>query len=101
MRGKWGHLGYANIRIERKEYRNVKDTLAGREVIRGRDVKEVIQVGGGGLSEVEHSGARRSTTVQRIHALCRRATSPIIAVPTRTLFSFSPEASDYHTHYIK
>ena len=62
MRGKWGHLGYANIRVERKEYRNVKDALVGREVIRGRDVREVIQVGGGGrggLSEVEHSEARR------------------------------------------
>ena len=47
MRGKWGHLGYANIRVERKEYRNVKDALAGREVIRRRDVREVIQVGGG------------------------------------------------------
>ena len=45
MRGKWGHLGYANIRVERKEYRNVKDALAGCEMIRGRDVREVIQVG--------------------------------------------------------
>ena len=56
MRGKWGHLGYANIRVERKEYRNVEDALAGREVVRRRDVREVIQVGEG---EVEHSEARR------------------------------------------